>query len=371
MTQKMVLLTHFFIFAALLLATTAAPTTCPALQKCIPNLPDSPPSCPLFPLNTLPRTIRPVGYNLIPLREGIYSFDDGAYLSLIIYRGVRLVLTDFPDYTSAVHPDGSTKLISAIAEAVAGGVVKYVDMIYSHRHRDHIRRAGIVMEYLQKTYPDVKVNIFGSAETRKFLSENGAKIPIPNKKVGRNGKRISLPDGTTIMLIIFGGHTMSDIATYILPTPKDGGVLHYVDVITPRNAPFLSFGVTSDMTGYVKAHEKVLQLEFEYFSGGHGDVGSKKDVMINLEYVNFVVKSATESLHDFDKTKLRELVLKVRTPGTPEFGNGALVLAETIRLQSEACYRKVLIEWGCVLNVVDVLAMSHCRTAVIHGNIEF
>lgn len=111
-----------------------------ALAECLRDL-DAGRTCATLPTPRRNRVIRlpPATYNLTSLRRGVFLYDDGAYLTLILARADRLAIVDFPDSAGSNPPNGTgTLLTTAIDEVLAGRTPARVDMVYSHEHFDHI-----------------------------------------------------------------------------------------------------------------------------------------------------------------------------------------------------------------------------------------
>ena len=58
-----------------------------------------------------------------------------------------------------------------------------------------------------------------------------------------------------------------------------------VDTITPGEAPFMNFGGTSNLEGYMASFETFLAHDFEHFLSGHVSVlGNRQDVETARDY---------------------------------------------------------------------------------------
>jgi hypothetical protein len=59
-----------------------------------------------------------------------------------------------------------------------------------------------------------------------------------------------------------------------------------VDVVYPGWIPFTELAVSTNIPGWIGAHDQILAYPFEYYLGGHvGRPGKRRDVEIQKEYV--------------------------------------------------------------------------------------
>lgn len=105
---------HLTLSVCLLLLSffrIASGAQCAAVKTCIAEL-DAGRPCPTFPVppSRLGTIIAPGVFNLTELRDGVYSYEEGIYLVVIIVKGKRLVVIDFPD-TVTLLPDGVKKVL--------------------------------------------------------------------------------------------------------------------------------------------------------------------------------------------------------------------------------------------------------------------
>lgn len=362
---------HFFsitLIAALFLAANAA-NSCKAVRECLAKQ-----KCNILPIpkTSLPSPISPAGYTLTEIRPGVYSWSDTVYLSLILFRNRRLTLVDFTNGASSFKQDGTYLLNVAVADLLKGETPERVDMVYSHRHIDHIGGAPAFFKYLKETFPSVTILIWGTSDVVSFLARNPkSRIPKPNVIVADAGRTIYLSPNLRLELTIFGGHVTSDLVAHVLPSRDGPGIAHYVDVINPGFAPFLNFGVTTDLGRYVSAQEDLLKLSFRTLSPGHIRLGSKEDIRINLAYTRDVIRCAGQVLRSQTPELLAPLKLeRVFDPTRIEFGNVGWAAVQSLGFAEDRCARKIIEKWGCKLGSVAVFSRSHCKSAFIYLSIE-
>ena len=83
-------------------------------------------------------------------------------------------------------------------------------------------------------------------------------------------------DGESIDIIRFpdSAHTYDSVGWLL----KEQKILHIPDLVNPNQMPYLDFGGSEKYDGFADNIKMLSQLDFDYFSGGHGNIGSKKDL---------------------------------------------------------------------------------------------
>lgn len=356
--------------------TTATATNrtdlCPAVAECIEKL-DNGQECDLLPV---PRAslIPPIlhgPFRLTLQRPGVWTYEDGAYVSLILYRKGRLALVDFPDSPNSNTPTGSmTRLTDATMQILNGSIPHRIDMVYSHDHYDHIGAATRFFRFARKTFPRAKILIWGTVETRRAIRESKSKrAVIPNIIVSRRGRTLSLGGGLRIRMFIVGGHSGKDLVLHIPPHRGQKGIAMHVDVVYPGWVPFTNLGITEDVNAYHRVHERLLRLNFDVFVAGHVLIGTKEDVRRNQAYTRDLLEAGeigarTASLEDFARLGFG----RVSDPNATEFGNLWFGFIRVVRkAQIGICSRIMIEKYGCTLAGLGVMIESHCFTAVTHA----
>lgn len=314
----------------------------------------------------------PSGYILTALRPGVFHYSDDAYHSLFIFSSKRkhLLVVDFPRSPNSFTSNGTFLLTVATMKVLSGVKPTRVDMVYSHRHVDHIGSAGIYKRFIMNQFPDAKIQIWGTKETNSFLARKiSAEVPMPGKIIGRRPIFLNMVD-VNVRMEVFGGHTNEDVIVYVPPRNHWKGVIHYVDVVQPGEAPFIQFTLTVDLGIYESVHTRLLRLSFDWFSGGHGKIGNRKDVVRSKQYVKFVKSVARESARDVDNQERIRILERVNDATDVAYRNGAWALNQILQLQIDICERKVIERWSCILSVVDVFAKGHCAAAVLYDFLD-
>eukprot|EP00178_Gracilaria_changii_P016824 TRINITY_DN48237_c0_g1_i1.p1 TRINITY_DN48237_c0_g1~~TRINITY_DN48237_c0_g1_i1.p1 ORF type:complete len:371 (+),score=62.03 TRINITY_DN48237_c0_g1_i1:1-1113(+) len=352
-----------FIFLPFAIATSS---TCKPAAECISLLDNGAP-CPLFPNPNRPTPLNAQGFNLTRIRNGVFSYSDGVYFSLIVYQNRKLAIVDFPDIFSSVAPDGTYRLLTAIQMVVNNSTPSNIFMIYSHFHVDHIGRAADAHQFFLDSYSSVPLRIVGTKETLNFLRRNRDDIPMPNTFITRRRPLTIVFSRTlSLKLFILGGHTKHDIVAYIRPSSDGAGVVNLVDIINPKEAPLPQFTVAMNFESFVFAHKQLLRLDFDIINPGHGVIGSRQDVVNNLNYSNFVLQAVRESAQQLDGSVQASVLRRFFDPSAFEYFNNPWAFGQLIGAQADICFRKVISEWGCVLTGVDVVARDHCALVALY-----
>ena len=214
------------------------------------------------------------GYILEEIRDGVYWVSNGGHQALIVTTGEGVILVDAP-----LNIGGN--LLKAVAE-VTGEPIKY--FIYSHHHRDHTGKAGIL---------PAGVTYIGHEWVAHKLAEVGDPgRPVPTVTFS---DRYTLRLGNKRIELSYKGVNHSPGNTFIyLPGQK---ILMLVDVITPGWVPPLRLSAAEDIAGYIHAFDQVLAYDFDRFVGGHvGRIGTRHDVEEVRAYIHDVIANAGSAI---------------------------------------------------------------------------
>lgn len=375
---------RFFPLVILLLALCATVRTtatnsssCNAVSECVAAL-DAGNTCQLLPVpkSALPPPIRDVGYNLRELRPGVWSYHDGSYFSLLVYANRHLVVIDAPSGSAPNKRGGSgTMLTDAAEEILRNEQLLRIDIIYTHAHFDHIGGATKFVKYMTAKHSKANIGIYATQGARDVVSKSArGRAPTPTKVIHPRGLKLWVCKGLVIHMDIVGGHTADDVLVYIPSSRKrQPGIVHFVDIVFPRWAPYPQVGLTKDVGKYIDAHYRALNYDFDIFSGGHlTHLGNSSDVRKSLLFAQDLLKAATVGIESVTESDLAVAgANNISTPGAKQFGNvWYLTMEIEYKLQIDKCYRILLEKWGCELAGLDVVLRSHCFTAIQYVNIE-
>lgn len=369
------------------LASAARSRSCPAnLRSCLRNLSSGGSCSPVLPIpaKALPPPIRPVGFNLTPLRRHVHLYHDGMYMALLLTdkSSSRVAVVDVPDSigssTAGWVPAHNapvrtgTRLSAALEEVLDGARPFHVDIIYSHAHMDHIGGASALGAHLATAHSKATVDVYGSPRTAALVAASTTNRTLPvTHVVGPRGAKVDLgADGAgTLKLLPVGGHTGDDLAILLPRRGSEPGILHHVDVVFPGWAPFRNLALARDLRDFIAVHHRLLDLDWDILAAGHlTRLGSRQDVINSLAFVKDLLKAAADGVAAVGPRQMAAAGLsRLTDPSADEYGNiwwGFLDVGR--RLPTDRCVRTMLDRWGCRLAGVDVTIRENCFSAVTH-----
>jgi glyoxylase-like metal-dependent hydrolase (beta-lactamase superfamily II) len=81
----------------------------------------------------------------------------------------------------------------------------------------------------------------------------------------------------------------------------DQKVLMLVDVVFPGWTPFRDLAEAENTPAYMRAHDQILEYDFDTFIGGHvGRLGTRSDVETQREYMIDMATNAATALQTVD-----------------------------------------------------------------------
>ncbi|OIW29934.1 Metallo-hydrolase/oxidoreductase [Coniochaeta ligniaria NRRL 30616] len=213
------------------------------------------------------------GYRVETFGGGAYMVTDNQYNCLFFVSTKGVLVIDAP--ASIGH-----NLAYAIGNTTDKQVTHF---IYSHAHSDHVGGA-----YLFGNATRIAHSI-----TKKLLSA----VPSPDEPLPdvTFEDEYHLSHGNLTLQLSYKGanHQPGNIFIYA-PEQK---VLMLVDVIFPGWAPFAYLGEAEDTPGFVRAHDQVLEYDFDHFVGGHATrSGVRADVVAQREYVNDLLNNCNAAV---------------------------------------------------------------------------
>jgi glyoxylase-like metal-dependent hydrolase (beta-lactamase superfamily II) len=179
---------------------------------------------------------------------------------------------------------GADATVRAIASVTSLPVTA---VVYSHFHADHVGGARRLFELLAAAPP----RVIASANTAIWMERFGSDLPRPADVLEWPSGAISFEDVT---LRLHGlprpGHA-PDHSVFLLEEERVG---HSADLINIDQLPFGGFAGQDPLVLFKPNLEFARSLEFDWFCGGHGNIGEKSDFDFYLTYLDEVAGLVNE-----------------------------------------------------------------------------
>ena len=226
----------------------------------------------LFPRSVLEE------YVLQRLTERSYWVSRHFYGSLF-YVGKRGVLLLDPFQGAA---DSLLKAIGSVTSLPVTAIC------YSHFHADHIGGARKLVEAL----PAVP-RVIASEHTAVWMERFGSDLPRPTDILPWPDGAVDF-DGVELRLrgLPRPGHS-PDHAVYLLVEERIG---HSADLINIDQLPFGGFAGQDPLVLFKPNLQFARDLEFDWFCGGHGNIGEKSDFAFYINYLDELAELINEEI---------------------------------------------------------------------------
>jgi glyoxylase-like metal-dependent hydrolase (beta-lactamase superfamily II) len=293
------------------------------------------------------------GYAIENFGKGVYMVTDGSYQCLFVVSSKGVILVDLP-------PSIGKNIFLAIGSVTHKPITH---LVYSHSHGDHIGAASIVVNR--------NVEIIAHEETTEILKAYADPFrPIPTKSfktdyVVRSGDQ-------TLRLSYKGeNHCRGNIFIYA----PGARVLMLVDVIFPGWAPFSQLALSSNIPGWIAAHDQILDdyPRMIHYVGGHvGRSGNRQDVEIQREYVHDLLDACTAAIGltgTADPQLGAGIIQGTVLAANP--GNYWAVFKAYLELVAQQCATVTNTKWNGRLGGIDVFAFDSAYAMVEHLRLDF
>jgi glyoxylase-like metal-dependent hydrolase (beta-lactamase superfamily II) len=163
-------------------------------------------------------------------------------------------------------------------------------IVYTHDHADHIGDAKVFVDEAAKS--GRRLRIIASRATADKMSYLRSGHPRPTEIVSWPRGSFTF-EGLRVELHGFerAAHT-DDHSAWLLTGER---VLHSPDLLNPDQLPFLHWA-GSDNFAYLEANLREADaLDWNIFSGGHGNVGAKEDFAFTLQFIDDIKRATTEA----------------------------------------------------------------------------
>ena len=216
-----------------------------------------------LPAQARPQDEPPGGFRLQRAGKNGYVVIAGIYQATFVVTSEGVVLIDAP-------PSLADKLPTAI-KSVTSKPVTYV--ILTHDHYDHI---GAATKF-------VGAKLVAHELTAQLLSVYpDPERPIPT--ITFSGRHRTLTVGGERFELIYPGpnHETGNIIVYV-PQEK---LAVMTDLVMPGWVPYRGWGNADHIPGILKAHDALLELDFDTYVGGHVyRTGTRHDVEQSRAYL--------------------------------------------------------------------------------------
>jgi len=215
------------------------------------------------------------GYAVEAFGHGAYMITEGTYQALIVISNKGVILVDAP-------PTLGPMIGYAIGNLTS---LPLTHIIYSHHHSDHIGAASLFAK------PDVEI-VAHEITKRNLEAVLHPTRPLPSVTFS-NDYHLHVGNQTLDLSYKGPNHEPGNIFIYA-PMQK---VLMVVDVIVPGWVPYAELSLSTDVPGYIAAHDQILAYDFVHYVGGHpGRSGNRSDVERQKEYVHDLFANCQEAL---------------------------------------------------------------------------
>jgi len=269
------------------------------------------------------------------IKPGVYVVSAGGSNSMFLVTQDGVIVVDAP-------PAIGDKIFAAVSNVTDRPITH---LIYSHAHKDHIGAANLFEN----------VTVIAHNETAKILNErNDTNRPVPDMNFSNE---MNLPIGNQVLQLLYPGpyHQQGNIFVY-LPEHK---VLMAVDHVVPGGLLWKHLGVTPDVPALIKSIDQALALDFDVYVGGHGQPGTKQDILVQQVYVNDLRENAMAALNEVNRTEVIQGI------------NGSNAITEAyFNALTKSCADKIDAEWQDKLEGVGVWTDEHCERMIISERVD-
>lgn len=221
-------------------------------------------------------------YQIEQIQGNVYRFIDDRHRSIFIDTSEGIIVTD------PMNDSAANWLIKTLEQRF-NKPVKFV--IYSHNHSDHI--------YGGKQFDDFGTVFIAHELAYQDMITTMAKTKLPDLYFA---SEMTLLSGEHEIELRYHGPNDGRGSISMLVKPEK--VMFVVDWIVLGRMPWQKLW-SYDIQGMINSTHEVLDLDFETFVGGHGDIGNKADVERYLAYLEHLY---TEVINGIQQGMSLELI---------------------------------------------------------------
>ncbi|EPL0049653.1 TPA: MBL fold metallo-hydrolase [Escherichia coli] len=227
-------------------------------------------------------------------------------------------------------PEGRGKyLLQAIRDVTPLPVTA---LVYSHYHVDHIGDSPFWNDEAKKE--GVNLRIIASKATAEKMQFMNSRLPVATQVLSKKDDQFKFEKQTIeLHRFVKAGHT-EDHSVWLLKQEK---VAHSPDLLNPDQLPMMGFAVSDTLVYHDSNLRQVEMLDWKYFIGGHGNIGSHDDFKFQRQFLNdlrdttikvrkeesfgkFMNKTANNHA-DFARAQREAIIKKVTEVLRPKYGH--------------------------------------------------
>ncbi|HDW1724398.1 TPA: MBL fold metallo-hydrolase [Escherichia coli] len=227
-------------------------------------------------------------------------------------------------------PEGRGKyLLQAIRDVTPLPVTA---LVYSHYHVDHIGDSPFWNDEAKKE--GVNLRIIASKATAEKMQFMNSRLPVATQVLSKKDDQFKFEKQTIeLHRFVKAGHT-DDHSVWLLKQEK---VAHSTDLLNPDQLPMMGFAVSDTLVYHDSNLRQVEMLDWKYFIGGHGNIGSHDDFKFQRQFLNdlrdttikvrkeesfgkFMNKTANNHA-DFARAQREAIIKKVTEVLRPKYGH--------------------------------------------------
>ena len=227
-------------------------------------------------------------------------------------------------------PEGRGKyLLQAIRDVTPLPVTA---LVYSHYHVDHIGDSPFWNDEAKKE--GVNLRIIASKATAEKMQFMNSRLPVATQVLSKKDDQFKFEKQTIeLHRFVKAGHT-DDHSVWLLKQEK---VAHSPDLLNPDQLPMMGFAVSDTLVYHDSNLRQVEMLDWKYFIGGHGNIGSHDDFKFLRQFLNdlrdttikvrkeesfgkFMNKTANNHA-DFARAQREAIIKKVTEVLRPKYGH--------------------------------------------------
>ncbi|EPW6347336.1 MBL fold metallo-hydrolase [Escherichia coli] len=227
-------------------------------------------------------------------------------------------------------PEGRGKyLLQAIRDVTPLPVTA---LVYSHYHVDRIGDSPFWNDEAKKE--GVNLRIIASKATAEKMQFMNSRLPVATQVLSKKDDQFKFEKQTIeLHRFVKAGHT-DDHSVWLLKQEK---VAHSPDLLNPDQLPMMGFAVSDTLVYHDSNLRQVEMLDWKYFIGGHGNIGSHDDFKFQRQFLNdlrdttikvrkeesfgkFMNKTANNHA-DFARAQREAIIKKVTEVLRPKYGH--------------------------------------------------